>query len=92
MEIGKRRIIHFNVTDHATAEWTLPQFREVIQGKEVPRFLIHDRDSIYSAELGLSIKSMGLKILKTPVRAPTANAYCERLIGTIRREYLDLTE
>jgi putative transposase len=32
---------------------------------------------------------MGLKILKTPVRAPTANAYCERLIGTIRREYLD---
>ena len=55
----------------------------------MPRFLIYDRDGIYSAELDLAIKSMGLKILKTPVRAPTANAYCERLIGTIRREYLD---
>ena len=82
-------MVHINVTDHPTAEWTLQQFREAIQGKEVWRFLIHDRDSIYSVELDLSIKSMGLKILKTPVRAPTANAYCERLIGTIRREYLD---
>ena len=51
--------------------------------------MIHDRDSIYSTDLDLSIESMGLKILKTPVRAPTANAYCERLIGTIRRECLD---
>jgi len=89
MEIGTRRIVHFNVTNHPTAEWTLQQFREVIQGKEMPRFLIHDRDSIYSVELDLAIKSTGLKILKTPVRAPTANAYCERLIGTIRREYMD---
>ena len=89
MEIGTRRIVHFNVTDHPTAEWTLQQFREVIQEKEVPRFLIHDRDSIYSAELDLAIKSMGLKILKTPVRTPTANAYCERFIGTVRRECLD---
>jgi putative transposase len=89
MEVGTRRIVHFNVTDHPTAEWTLQQFREVIQGNEMERFLIHDRDSIYSAELDSAIKSMGVEILKTPVRAPTANAYCERLIGTIRRECLD---
>jgi transposase InsO family protein len=89
MEIGTRSIVHFNVTGHPTAEWTLQQFREGIQGKEMPRFLIHDRDSIYSAELDLAIKSMGLRILRTPVRAPTANSYCERLIGTIRRECLD---
>ena len=88
-EIGTRRIIHFNVTDHPTSEWTLQQFREAIQGEEPTRYLIHDRDSIYSAELDLALKSMGLRILKTPVRAPTANAYCERLIGTIRRECLD---
>jgi hypothetical protein len=79
MEIGIRKIVHFNVTDHPTAEWTLQQFREVIQEKEVPRFLIHDRDSIYSTALDLAIQSMGLKIPKTPVRSPTANAYCERL-------------
>lgn len=89
MEIGTRRIIHFNVTDRPTSEWTLQQFRETVQGEEVIRFLIHDRDSIYSADLDLAIEGMGLKILKTPVRAPTANAYCERLIGTIRRECLD---
>jgi putative transposase len=40
MEIGTRRIVHFNVTDHPTVEWTLQQFREVIQGKEMPRFFI----------------------------------------------------
>ncbi len=89
MEIGTRRIIHFNVTDHPTSEWTLQQFREVLRGEDLMRFLIHDRDSIYSADLDLAIQSMGLKILKTPVRAPTANAYCERPIGTMRREYLD---
>jgi putative transposase len=89
MEIGSRRIVHFNVTDHPTSEWTLQQFREAIPANDVIRFLIHDRDSIYSADLDSAIESMGLKILKTPVRAPTANAYCERLIGTIRRECLD---
>ncbi len=91
MEIGSRRIIHFNITDHPTSEWTLQQFRETIQDGKATRFLIHDRDSIYSAELDLTLEAMGVKILKTPVRAPTANAYCERLIGTIRRECLDFT-
>ena len=89
MEVGTRKIVHFNVTGHPTSEWTLQQFSEVIQGDEGQRYLIHDRDSIYSVELDSGIKSMGLKILKTPVRTPTANAYCERIIGTIRRECLD---
>jgi transposase InsO family protein len=89
MEIGTRRIIHFNVTDQPTSEWTLQQFREAIRGDEATRYLIHDRDSIYFADLDLALKSMGLKVLKTPLRAATANAYCERLIGTIRRECLD---
>jgi len=71
------------------SEWTLQQFREAIRGDEPTRYLIHDQDSIYSADLDLAIKSMGVKILKTPVRAPTANTYCGRLIGTIRRECLD---
>jgi putative transposase len=89
MEVATRKIIHFNVTDHPISEWTLQQFREVIRGDEGQRYLIHDRDSKYSADLDSGIQSMGLKILKTPVRTPTANAYCERIIGTIRRECLD---
>ena len=53
------------------------------------RFLIHDRDSIYSSEFDSALKAMGLSILKTPFRAPQANAFCERLVGTIRRECLN---
>ena len=51
MEVGTRRITHFNVTAHPTADWTLQQFREIITGEIPHRFLIHDRDSIYSCEL-----------------------------------------
>jgi len=89
MEVGTRRIAHFNVTKHPTAEWTLQQFRELITGEQPCRFVLHDRDRIYSMELDTAVKSMGVDILKTPFRAPQANAYCERLIGTARRECLD---
>jgi len=86
MDVGTRRIAHSNVTAHPTAAWTLQQFREVMTGEQPWRFLIHDRDSIYSSEFDSALKAMDLKILKTPFRAPQANAFCERLIGTIRRE------
>lgn len=89
MEVGTRRIAHFNVTEHPTADWTLQQFREVMTGEQPQQFLIHDRDSIYSSEFDSALKAMDLKILKSPFRAPQANAFCERLIGTIRRECLD---
>lgn len=53
------------------------------------RFVLHDRDRIYSSELDSALKAMDLKILKTPFQAPQANAFCERLVGTVRRECLD---
>ena len=54
------------------------------------RFLIHDRDSIFSAELDEDLaQGFGLKVLRTPPQSPQANAYCERLVGTMRRECLD---
>jgi transposase InsO family protein len=89
MEVGTCRIAHFNVTAHPTADWTLQQFREVINGEKPYRFLIHDRDHIYSSEVDSALWAMGLGILKTPFRAPQANAFCERLVGSIRRECLD---
>src|SRR5499427_6746311 len=89
MEVGTRRIAHFNVTAHPTASWTLQQFREAVTGEKPYRFLIHDRDSIYSSEFDSALKAMGLSILKTPFQAPQANAFCERLVGSIRRECLD---
>jgi transposase InsO family protein len=89
MEVGSRKIAHFNVTAHPTADWTLQQFREVVNGEQPYRFVLHDRDSIFSRELDSCLKSMGVSVLKTPFRAPQANAFCERLIGTMRRECLD---
>ncbi|HYR91058.1 MAG TPA: integrase core domain-containing protein [Terriglobia bacterium] len=89
MEIGTRRILHFNVTQHPTAEWTLQQFRECVAGDEGYKFIIHDRDSIYSRELDSSLRTFSLSVLRTPYRSPQANAFCERLIGSARRECLD---
>jgi putative transposase len=89
VEIGTRRIIRSNVTMHPTAQWTLQQFRECVTGEEGYRFVIHDRDGIYSGELDQSLKSLGLTVLKTPYKSPQANAFCERLIGSARRECLD---
>lgn len=89
MEVGSRRILHTNVTAHPTAEWTLQQFRECLAYDHSYRYLIHDRDSIFSASLDCELKGFGVRVLKTPVRAPKANAHCERLIGTVRRECLD---
>jgi transposase InsO family protein len=89
MEVGTRRIAHFNVTAHPTSSWTLQQLREVVTGEKPYRFLIHDRDSIYSSEFDSALKAMGPNILKMPFRAPQANAFCERLVGSTRRECLD---
>jgi transposase InsO family protein len=89
MELGTRRILHQNVTAHPTAEWALQQFREALPEDHPYRFVIHDRDSIFSKDLDRGVKAMGVRILRTPVRAPKANAVCERLGGSLRRECLD---
>ena len=89
LDVGTRRIVHWNVTEHPTAAWTVQQFRAMVPGDQPHRFLIHERDSIYAAAVDDAVGAMGLTVLKTPVRCPQANAFCERLIGTIRRECLD---
>ena len=89
VEVGTRRIRHWNVTTHPTAEWTTQQFRMAVPGDQTHRFVIHDRDTIYSEGVDRTLTAMGLTVLKTPVRARQANAFCDRLIGTIRRECLD---
>jgi putative transposase len=89
IEHASRRLLHINVTAHPTAAWTLQQLREAIPSDHGYRFLIHDRDSIFSQMLDQHIRHLGLRVLKTPPRAPQANAICERLIGTLRRECLD---
>ena len=77
------------MTQHPTADWTLQQFRECVAGDEGYRFVIHDRDRIYSQELDQPLKTLGLTVLKTPYKTPQANAFCGRLIGSARRECFD---
>jgi transposase InsO family protein len=89
MEHATRRILHTNVTAHPTAPWTLHQLREAIPADHSYRFLIHDRDSIFSQQLDQHIRHLGLKVLKTPPQSPQANALCERLLGTLRQECVD---
>jgi len=89
LDVGTRRIVHWNVTEHPTAGWTVQQFRAIVPGDQPQRFLIHDRDTIFAPAVDEAVTAMGLTVLKTPVRCPQANAFCERLIGTIRRECLD---
>jgi putative transposase len=89
LEIGRRRILHWNATEPPTAEWTTQQFRSVLTGDDPYRFVVHDRDTVFSAAVDDALRSMNLRVLKTPVRVPQANAFCERLIGTARRECLD---
>jgi len=89
MGVGSRRLLHLNVTAHPTAEWTLQQFRETLPGDHPYRFVIHDNGSAFSVDLDAALSDFGVRVRKTPVRCPTANAFCERLIGTIRRDCLD---
>ena len=85
----RRRIVHFNVTAHPTAEWTAQQLREAFPFEQIPRYLLRDRDDIFGGEFRKDVKAMGIKeVLSTP-RSPWQRAFVERVIGTLRRECLD---
>jgi transposase InsO family protein len=89
LDIGSRRVVHWNVTTHPTATWTIQQFRNGLPLDGGYRLLVHDRDGIFAPAVDDALRSMALDVVKTPVRAPQANAHCERFIGTARRECLD---
>src|SRR5215813_5355939 len=85
----RRRILHWNITEHPTEEWTVQQLREAFPWDEAPRYLIRDRDAIFGREIGATIKGMGTEAVVTAARSPWQNPFVERLIGSIRRECLD---
>ena len=85
----RRRVIHFNVTEHPTAKWTAQQIVEAFPYDTAPRYILRDRDSIYGEYFRRRIKHMGIKEAVTAYRSPWQNAYVERVIGSIRRECLD---
>ena len=85
LEMGTRRILHWNVTEHPTAEWTAQQFRSVLTGDEPYRFVVHDRDAVFAAAVDDTLRSMHLRVLKRPPasrkRTPFASDCSQRRGG-----------
>jgi putative transposase len=93
IELSTRQVYLAGVTPSPTGEWSTQQARNIIEKfvdrTEPIRFLIHDRDSKFTAGFDEVFRSDGIRTIRTPVRAPRANAFVERWIGTVRRECLD---
>jgi putative transposase len=85
----RRHVIHFNVTAHATAEWTARQLIEAFPEDSATRYLLRDRDQIYGAEFRRRVSGMQIEDITTAPRSPFQNPYAERVMGSIRRECLD---
>jgi transposase InsO family protein len=85
----RRRVVHIDVTDTPTAQWTAKQLVEAFPWDTAPRYLLRDRDGVYGVEFSSRVKGMGIGEVKTAPRSPWQNPYVERLIGTLRRECLD---
>ncbi len=89
LSIDRRRVIHFNVTAHPTADWTAQQVIEAFPWDTAPKYLLRDRDAIYGDWFRRRVKNMGIEEVLTAYRCPWQNPYSERLNGSIRRECLD---
>ena len=85
----RRRVVHFNVTEHPTAQWTAQQIIEAFPWDTMPKYLLRDRDAIYGSQFRRRVKSMGIEEVLTAPRSPWQNAFVERLIGSIRRDCLN---
>jgi putative transposase len=85
----RRRVVHFNITEHPTAQWTAQQVVEAFPWDEAPRYLLRDRDHTYGTSFQQRVQHMGIEEVLIAPRSPWQNPYVERLIGSIRRECLD---
>jgi putative transposase len=85
----RRRVLHFNVTEHPTAFWTAQQMIEAFPEGSTPGYLIRDRDKVYGDYFRQRVKGMQIEEVMTAPQSPWQSPYVERLIGSIRRECLD---
>ena len=87
---GSRELVHARVTAHPNSVWLAQQLVEACGiSREPPRYLIHDHDGCFGASFNRRVASLKIKQIRTPVKAPKANAIAERWVRTIRNECLD---
>jgi putative transposase len=85
----RRRVVHFNVTEHPTAVWTAQQIVAAFPDDSAPSYLLRDRDQVYGKQFRHRVKGMGIDEVLTAPHSPWQNPFAERLIGSIRRECLN---
>jgi putative transposase len=85
----RRRVVHFNVTEHPTAHWASQQIVDAFPDDSAPAYLLRDRDAVYGDVFRQRVTGMGIGEVLTVPHSPWQNAFAERLIGSIRRECLD---
>jgi putative transposase len=89
---SRREVVHWSVTESPTAPWVVQQLREAFPFDEAgrrSRYLVFDRDTIFSAEVIVAVASMALEPTRTGYQSPWQNGVAERFVGTVRRELLD---
>ena len=86
---GRRRILHFNVTENPTASWVIQQLRETFSTEPTHRYLVYDNDAIFSPAVTSAIKSFRVDPKRTAFRNPWQNGTAERVVGSVRRELLE---
>jgi putative transposase len=89
IELGSRRVVHVGVTRNPCDAWVAQQLRNATPFGQGPRYPIRDNDDKYGASFEQVARGTGIEVLKTPFRAPRANAICERFLGSLRQECLD---
>jgi len=89
VDLGARWVVHVGVTRHPTDAWVAPHLRAATPSGAAPRSLVRANDGTYGAGFARVAAGSRIEVLRTPVRAPRANARCERFLGSVRRAYLD---
>jgi putative transposase len=93
VSLERRRIEFVASTSNPDGRWLAQQARNLLMHladrEHSFRYLLHDRDSKFSGAFDEVLRNEGMRIIRTPIRAPNANAYAERWVGTLRRECLD---
>jgi len=93
MELGRRRILSFGITDSPNQAWVSQQIRNLtwrLEDLEMSvRFLICDHDKKFPLAIEHILAADGVRVIRTPIQAPVANCYAERWVGSVRRECLD---